>query len=129
MTIRYFKHPTSSEIIKTYFSCQEICTFCGGRLFCNIGMEHYKEAQPVGSTVYDSLLEAILTHAQEWPSGSTHIHDCSGGIWDTFLFKYLPESMEVIKTNWKHTFFLTPFYRNGNSGNLVRSLTIISQRT
>lgn len=126
MTILYFKPPTSSEVIKAYFSCHEIPTFCGGRIFCNIGMER---SQSVGITVYDSLLEAILTCVQEWTYGSTHIHDRSGGIWDMFLFNYLPESMEVIKNNWKHTFFLTPFYVNGNSGNLVRSLTIISQRT
>lgn len=129
MTIMHFKHPTYSEIIKVTFSCQEIYAFCGGRLFCNIGMEHYEKAESVGRTVYDSLLEGILTHVQDWPRGSTHIHDCSGGIWDTFLFNYLPESMEVINGKWKHTFFLTPFYVNGNSGNLVRSLTIISQGT
>lgn len=125
----YFKHFSTGKTCRAMFAIEEIPSFCGGRLFRGLSVEYRdpNESATPHAKVYESFLDVVIQQVENYNLGSTHIHDCEGGNWDHYLFKKLPESMELVTERWKHTFLLTPFYLNGNSGNMVRSLTIISQ--
>lgn len=125
--IMYFKHPSTGKTCRANFSVDEISSFCGGRLFRTLSLDYIEPPAGTAHKVFDTFLDVVIHTVEEFNLGSTHIHDCEDGYWDIYLFNRLPESMELVTEFRKNTFLLTPYYLNGNSGNMVRSLTIISQ--
>ncbi len=60
-------------------------------------------------------------------AGSFLIADCKGGDADVYLFPSIPKRAFVIG-GWKYTPHVSGYYKNNNSGNLVRHCTCVMER-